>query len=494
MLTEAQNLAHRLKGRLLTISSKEEDEFIATHDAGRSLWLSGWWRHDLKQWRDERNRPLRYLGPWSKGEPHDDPNQSRLHRWPARLGWSNQRRQDSFHACIEWGEEYPGEAVQKSDDEQPLDPTLSRLPLKVVGQWPIANNELVMDSEKAGWLTFGDPTWSEYDLKVEACCKKIGLSYNLLFHCSDTKHYWLMQIGNYGPKNFDLVAHAPGLNGWKDSSRRYRPDTMHGLSDVWQTIEIKARRENVTVLVDGDVIASSSHPELTHGGIGFHHFSNGVTHWRNLEVRQPDGTLLWKGFPTLPIDSSVDPPLQAKMDAMPSPYIEGNWRVEDDELITEPVGDNTWQILTFGDPNWTDYNLKVESCCNRPGLTYSIVSRFTDKANFWHLSLGAFGQRNVDLVGAVDGQGHGHVSRRFLENGVHGKPDMWQAIEIQTRGEKIDVIIDGKPLTSSSRDRLDKGCVGLHTFSGGLVRWRNLEVRSPDGTLLWKGFPNLSAK
>lgn len=315
-LAEAQDLAHRLKGRLLTVSSQAEEDFLAQHDGGRTVWLSGWKRHDRQQWRDERNRPLRFLGRWSKGEPHDDPNQSRLCLWPSKLGWSNQRRQDLFHACIEWGQEYApgspeelvvasaiaGDSVPRDADEQPADPALSREPLQIDGKWPIVEGELIMDSKESHMLRFGDPTWKDYDLKVEACCKKLGLSYNILIRNSDKQHYWLLQFGNYGHKNLDLVAHAPGLDGWKHSSRRYRANTMHGLADVWQKIEVKARGENVTVIVDGTVITSSSHPQLTQGGIGFHRFGEGVAHWRNLEVRRPDGKLLWKGWPTIPAE------------------------------------------------------------------------------------------------------------------------------------------------------------------------------------------------
>jgi serine/threonine protein kinase len=183
-------------------------------------------------------------------------------------------------------------------------------------------------------------------------------------------------------------------------------------------------------------------------------------------------------------DTNIEPPL----------FMEGSWHISRGELVTEPVGVGTWQVLAFGDPRWTDYDVKVETLCNRPGLTYSVICRFEDQRNFWHVSFGAWGQGNLDVVGAVNGEGHQHPSRRWLPNRVRGDLDAWQTVEIQLRGDVIKVSVDREAVATTSRDGLQKGCVGFQTFSGGLVRWRNLEVREPNGTLIWKGFPSLPSR
>lgn len=108
--SDAQRLAAQLKGRLLTISSREEEDFIMKEGRGVGLWMSGWRTAGSNIWRDERHRPLRYTGRWWPGQP------SRTY-WEIYLcvnttekdfrGWDDGGPDARLHACIEWGEEYP---------------------------------------------------------------------------------------------------------------------------------------------------------------------------------------------------------------------------------------------------------------------------------------------------------------------------------------------------------------------------------------------------
>ncbi len=109
---EAQKLATGLQGRLLTISSVEEEAFIHEQGRGLNFWMSGWRRANSNEWRDERNRPLRFIGKWGvPGQPSLRERESNLEIRTAPSGppgWY-----DDFpwgtgpHACIEWDEEYP---------------------------------------------------------------------------------------------------------------------------------------------------------------------------------------------------------------------------------------------------------------------------------------------------------------------------------------------------------------------------------------------------
>ncbi len=109
---DAQRMAAELQGRLLTVSSPEEEAFICEQGRGLNFWMSGWHRAGSNEWRDERNRPLRYLGKWGgTGQPSLGERESSLELRTAPSGppgWY-----DDFpwgtgpHACIEWGDEYP---------------------------------------------------------------------------------------------------------------------------------------------------------------------------------------------------------------------------------------------------------------------------------------------------------------------------------------------------------------------------------------------------
>ena len=63
-LSAAQALANQLNGRLLTISSADEEAFILGQGRGLTIWMAGWRQTDTQDWRDERHRPLRFYGAW----------------------------------------------------------------------------------------------------------------------------------------------------------------------------------------------------------------------------------------------------------------------------------------------------------------------------------------------------------------------------------------------------------------------------------------------
>lgn len=102
-------MATQLKGRLLTISSPDEEKLLFEQGRGLDLWMAGWCPPDRK-WRDERNRPLRYLGHWARFEPNNWRGVQTQLRIVTKdvTGWDDVETQwGGIHACIEWGEEYP---------------------------------------------------------------------------------------------------------------------------------------------------------------------------------------------------------------------------------------------------------------------------------------------------------------------------------------------------------------------------------------------------
>ena len=114
-ISEAQQLATQLKGRLLTVSSEEEESFLFEQGRGLSFWMSGWRRTDSQDWRDERNRPLRFQGKWTPGQPQRADRELHLGLHTSDIpgrngrGWHDYTFLHTGHACIEWGEEYPND-------------------------------------------------------------------------------------------------------------------------------------------------------------------------------------------------------------------------------------------------------------------------------------------------------------------------------------------------------------------------------------------------
>ena len=111
-LPDAQLLATQLKGRLLTISSADEEKFIFQQGRGLAMWMAGWCPPDRK-WRDERNRPLRYFGKWAflldrvQPDNHMGVETQLSIITQNAIGWNDRWTEGELHACIEWGGRIP---------------------------------------------------------------------------------------------------------------------------------------------------------------------------------------------------------------------------------------------------------------------------------------------------------------------------------------------------------------------------------------------------
>ena len=105
---EAQRLAAQVQGRLVTISSPEEESFILKEGRGVYLWMAGWRNLGGNVWRDDSLRPLNYQGQWAGRQPSRGYWETQLGIFTTNSvgrGWDDNSPINAAHACIEWGEE-----------------------------------------------------------------------------------------------------------------------------------------------------------------------------------------------------------------------------------------------------------------------------------------------------------------------------------------------------------------------------------------------------
>ncbi|MBS0205132.1 MAG: protein kinase [Planctomycetes bacterium] len=195
-------------------------------------------------------------------------------------------------------------------------------------------------------------------------------------------------------------------------------------------------------------------------------------------------------------EPQTDSALRSRMARMPAPHLEGAWNLEGSELMT--IGKpNEPQVFVFGDPSWTDYDLTMEVVSDKDGMEHSILFQSDHEArNFWKLDLGAFGDaRNFDLLPFLANAAPWQSpARRFLAARLHGQYGTWYRAKIEVRGPSIRVFVDDRLVAMTSEDQLSRGRVGVRSWNAGQARWRNCEVRSPDGVLLWKGWPPIPSQ
>jgi len=105
-LPKAYHLALQVKGRLLTISSEDEERMLLAHGQNQVYWLAGW-HPSGGEWRDERNLTLRYKSIPGPGQPNMWPWEwkAAFNTIPAERGWHDVPGNDNYCACIEWGKE-----------------------------------------------------------------------------------------------------------------------------------------------------------------------------------------------------------------------------------------------------------------------------------------------------------------------------------------------------------------------------------------------------
>jgi hypothetical protein len=207
--------------------------------------------------------------------------------------------------------------------------------------------------------------------------------------------------------------------------------------------------------------------------------------FRKIEVKElpaPSGT---RGFPTGEIRTSTTPGRvpAAGPDRRARTVRGESWRVEGDRLIK---GDQVTGWVTFGDTNWTDYDLTFET---RAGSG--------DRAVGAHVRcLGDSDNKFFVIIFDKNQYSVGHWSRsgggqkvRTMPGGI--QPDRWYKAKVSLRGSLLRVQLDGSPLFSLTDDFSRRGCVMLKCWNSD-GQFRDIRVSAPDGTTLWEGPPDLT--
>ncbi|EAQ78951.1 protein kinase domain-containing protein [Blastopirellula marina] len=124
----AQEVAQLHQARLVTISSPEEEAFLVANMPNKAFWTAAWRHADDFDWRDDRNRPLKYVGNWLPGQPDLSKNREifavvsapgAFPDDPAFAGWSQSAASPTtIYPVYEWGEE-PGETSANIDRKAP---------------------------------------------------------------------------------------------------------------------------------------------------------------------------------------------------------------------------------------------------------------------------------------------------------------------------------------------------------------------------------------
>jgi formylglycine-generating enzyme required for sulfatase activity/serine/threonine protein kinase len=162
------------------------------------------------------------------------------------------------------------------------------------GNWRLDGDELIQDEANSdlSFLFFGDPSWTDYDVSVEA--QRIqgeGLGW-VVFRTEDVLNYWA--FGAWGPGDFrDILTRV-------DGTIKSVQKEAWTVNDRWHRIKVSVRGEQIQCFLDNDPtfdIPDSRHPR----GYAALATTHSTTRFRDLQVTDASGHVLVDGVRSLDI-------------------------------------------------------------------------------------------------------------------------------------------------------------------------------------------------
>lgn len=166
----------------------------------------------------------------------------------------------------------------------------------------------------------------------------------------------------------------------------------------------------------------------------------------------------------------------------------GYWTIKDGRVAQEGMGTNV--RLTFGDVDWGDYEFTLEAKKTWGTEGFLVLFRVKDEKEFYWCNLGGWGNARHGLERGLENQGRwGPVGPQ--KNG-RISTEKWHSIKVRCEGRRFQVWLDGDLIidfTDDQRAHLS-GKVGIGTWATQ-AEFRNLKVRTLDGSILYKGIPEI---
>ena len=158
------------------------------------------------------------------------------------------------------------------------------------GNWQTVDHELVQTTLAHGTgIVFGDPSWSDYDLTLEAMAVEGKEGVCAVFHFRDAKNKAYFHAGGWGNTRHEVVFVRDGV-----ANRRL----VAGRIDYnrWYDIRLEIRGDTCRCFLDGQEIFDGTNVGFSDGMVGLDSWSTAVR-YRDIEITAPDGRVLWRGLP-----------------------------------------------------------------------------------------------------------------------------------------------------------------------------------------------------
>jgi serine/threonine protein kinase len=159
--------------------------------------------------------------------------------------------------------------------------------------WTVEGDELIKEGLGRGYVAFGDPGWSDYDLNLEARKSDGPDGLGVLFRCSDGKLYCLVLGALGNTHNFNIWSRSPKI----DRIIQQTPGTIR--THEWYKVKISLRGQHIRIELDDHLLFACQDNFVQKGSLSLAWY-NSAGRFRKIKVTAPDGTVLWEGPPDLP--------------------------------------------------------------------------------------------------------------------------------------------------------------------------------------------------
>ena len=166
-----------------------------------------------------------------------------------------------------------------------------------------------------------------------------------------------------------------------------------------------------------------------------------------------------------------------------------NWSIENDELVQSSLAQNV--RLMFGDPDWTDYEITLQARKDSGAEGFLIFFRASGNRYYFV----NFGGWSNTLHGIEKGIDNGSWSIFIPRVSGSVNTNQWYDIRIRTEGNRFWCWLDDTLVFDFSDDTATPymfGGVGVGTWATR-SRYRNIEVRSLGGDVLYSGLPDIAS-
>lgn len=195
--------------------------------------------------------------------------------------------------------------------------------------------------------------------------------------------------------------------------------------------------------------------------------------------------------PTTPAAQDAKQGRRTEFASPPAQIVRGDWRMEGAELVQHKIKTGLRSIVLFGDPEWTDYDVSVETLTTA-GQDKSeggdLLFRVQSPDDFYAFSLGGYGGTLNELSFRQKGRWGREAPLKWAAH----QANRWYKVRVEVRGSQMRCWVDDQQQLDWQDSHFAQGRVGLRTWGVNTpVRWKNLKVVSPDGQILLEGFPEL---